>query len=227
MKWSFAVGRTQELLYFMREIKDAGLVKSNPDFPVYIDSPLAKKTTTIFVGDLRGYLDEDAMELVQDGTHMFNFSNLRMTETSAESKELNLDKTPKVIISASGMCDAGRIRHHLKHNLWRDESTVVFVGFQGEGTLGRALLGAGRNLGVSGLRARCLDSGGHPHPESLSLHPQAQHQLSAGLSRPHRLRVPAGLCSHARGPCPQPPTPWPAPETWGPLRSGGLGQPGL
>ena len=139
---SFAVGRTQELLYFMREIKDAKLVKSNPDFPVYIDSPLAKKATTIFVGDLRGYLDEEALELVQDGTHMFNFTNLRMTETGEESKALNMDKTPKVIISASGMCDAGRIRHHLKHNLWRPESTVVFVGFQGEGTLGRTLLKA-------------------------------------------------------------------------------------
>ena len=137
---SFAVGRTQELLYFIREIKDAGLVKSNPDFPVYIDSPLAKKATTIFVGDLRGYLDEDALELVQDGTHMFNFTNLRMTETSEESKALNMDTTPKVIISASGMCDAGRIRHHLKHNLWRSESSIVFVGFQGEGTLGRTLL---------------------------------------------------------------------------------------
>ena len=137
---SFAVGRTQELLYFIREIKDKGMVKSDPDFPVYIDSPLAKKATTIFTGDLRGYLDEEALELVQDGTHMFNFTNLRMTETSEESKMLNMDPTPKVIISASGMCDAGRIRHHLKHNLWRPECTVVFVGYQGEGTLGRSLL---------------------------------------------------------------------------------------
>ena len=86
---------------------------------MYIDSPLAKRATTIFTGDLRGYLDEDARKLVQDGTHMFNFTNLRMTETSEESKALNADPTPKVIISASGMCDAGRIRHHLKHNLWR------------------------------------------------------------------------------------------------------------
>ena len=137
---SFAVGRTQELLYFIREIKDAKLVKSNPDFPVYIDSPLAKRATTIFTGNLHGYLDEDALELVKDGTHMFNFTNLRMTETSEESKALNMDPTPKVIISASGMCDAGRIRHHLKHNLWRPECTVVFVGYQGEGTLGRSLL---------------------------------------------------------------------------------------
>ena len=137
---SFAVGRTQELLYFIREIKDARMVKSDPDFPVYIDSPLAKKATTIFTGDLRGYLDEEALELVQDGTHMFNFTNLRMTETSEESKMLNMDPTPKVIISASGMCDAGRIRHHLKHNLWRPECTVVFVGYQAEGSLGRRLL---------------------------------------------------------------------------------------
>ena len=147
---SFAVGRTQELLYFIREIKDAGLVKSNPDFPVYIDSPLAKKATTIFTGDLRGYLDEEALELVQDGTHMFNFTNLRMTETSEESKLLNMDSTPKVIISASGMCDAGRIRHHLKHNLWRKESSVVFVGYQGEGTLGRTLLEGAKSVKLFG-----------------------------------------------------------------------------
>lgn len=137
---SFAVGRTQELLYFIREIKDKGLVKSVPNFPVYIDSPLAKQATTIFTGDLRGYLDEEARALVKDGEHMFSFPNLRMTESSEESKALNADPTPKVIISASGMCDAGRIRHHLKHNLWRPECTVLFVGYQAEGTLGRHLL---------------------------------------------------------------------------------------
>ena len=137
---SFAVGRTQELLYFIREIKDRGLVSSVKDFPVYVDSPLAKKATTIFCGDLRGYLDEDARALVQDGTHMFNFPGLHLTETVDESKLLTIDKTPKVIISASGMCDAGRIRHHLKYNLWRGDSAVVFVGFQAPGTLGRNLL---------------------------------------------------------------------------------------
>ena len=172
---SFAVGRTQELLYFIREIKDAKLVKSDPDFPVYIDSPLAKKATTIFTGDLRGYLDEDALELVQDGTHMFNFTNLRMTETSQESKELNFDTTPKVIISASGMCDAGRIRHHLKHNLWRPESTVVFVGFQGEGTLGRALLNGVKSVKMFGeeiaVRAQIVNFQG------LSSHADRDHLL--------------------------------------------------
>ena len=137
---SFAVGRTQELLYFIREIKDQGLVTSVPDFPVYVDSPLAKSATTIFCGNLRGYLDQDALELVKDGTHMFNFPGLHLTETVDESKALNEDHTPKVIISASGMCDAGRIRHHLKYNLWRADSAVVFVGFQSPGTLGRNLL---------------------------------------------------------------------------------------
>ena len=173
---SFAVGRTQELLYFIREIKDAKLVKSNPDFPVYIDSPLAKRATTIFTGDLHGYLDEEALELVKDGTHMFNFTNLRMTETSEESKALNLDPTPKVIISASGMCDAGRIRHHLKHNLWRPESTVVFVGFQGEGTLGRALLEGAQSVKLFGeeiaVHARIVNFKG------LSSHADRDHLLA-------------------------------------------------
>ncbi|MBP3493011.1 MAG: MBL fold metallo-hydrolase [Oscillospiraceae bacterium] len=147
---SFAVGRTQELLYFIREIKDQNLVKSVKDFPVYVDSPLAKRATTIFCGDLHGYLDEEAMELVQDGTHMFNFPGLHLTESTEESKLLNLDKTPKVIISASGMCDAGRIRHHLKHNLWRSESSVVFVGFQSPGTLGRHLLDGAESVKMFG-----------------------------------------------------------------------------
>lgn len=147
---SFAVGRTQELLYFIREIKDKGLVRSIPNFPVYIDSPLAKQATTIFCGDLHGYLDEEALALVKDGTHMFAFPNLHLVESSEESKLLNMDVTPKVIISASGMCDAGRIRHHLKHNLWRANSAVVFVGFQGVGTLGRRLLDGAESVKLFG-----------------------------------------------------------------------------
>ena len=136
---SFAVGRTQELLYFIREIKEEGLVESFPDFPVYVDSPLAREATRIFSGDLHGYLDEEAIEDLKGGA-LFQFPGLTLTETSEESKALNMDQTSKVIISASGMCDAGRIRHHLKHNLWRKDSTVVFVGYQAEGSLGRALL---------------------------------------------------------------------------------------
>ena len=137
---SFAVGRTQELLYFLREIKRDGLVRSRPGFQVVVDSPLAAQATRIFSGDLTGYLDEEALALVADGISLFQMENLRLCQTSEESKELNTDPTPKVIISASGMCDAGRIRHHLKHNLWRSECTIVFVGYQANGTLGRSLL---------------------------------------------------------------------------------------
>ena len=151
-------------------------MKSNPDFPVDIDSPLAKKATTIFTGNLHGYLDEDALALVQDGTHMFNFTNLRMTETSEESKALNEEPTPKVIISASGMCDAGRIRHHLKHNLWRKECTVVFVGYQGEGTLGRSLLEGTKSVKMFGeeiaVNAEIVNFQG------LSSHADRDHLLS-------------------------------------------------
>ena len=172
---SFAVGRTQELLYFIREIKDKGLVTSVKDFPVYVDSPLAKKATTIFCGDLRGYLDDDALALVQDGTHMFNFPGLHLTETVDESKLLNMDKTPKVIISASGMCDAGRIRHHLKYNLWRADSAVVFVGFQSPGTLGRNLLDGAESVRLFGediaVRAKIVNFQG------LSSHADHDHLI--------------------------------------------------
>ena len=153
---AFAVGRTQEILYFLRRIKQEHLVKSVADFPVYIDSPLASKATTIFCGDLHGYLDEEALALVKDGTAMFSFPGLRLTESVEESKLLNTDKTPKVIISASGMCDAGRIRHHLKYNLWRRESTIVFVGFQSPGTLGRTLLDGAKSVKLFGEEVAVL-----------------------------------------------------------------------
>ena len=147
---AFAVGRTQELLYFLRRIKQEHLVRSVRDFPVYIDSPLATRATTIFCGDLKDYLDDEALELVKGGADMFSFPGLHMTESLEESKMLNTDKTPKVIISASGMCDAGRVRHHLKYNLWREESTVVFVGFQAPGTLGRSLLEGAESVKLFG-----------------------------------------------------------------------------
>ena len=172
---SFAVGRTQELLYFIRQIKDENLVKSVPNFDVYVDSPLSKAATTIFCGDLRGYLDEEAVALVKDGTHMFSFPGLHLTETVDESKNLNLDPSPKVIISASGMCDAGRIRHHLKHNLWRPESAVVFVGFQSPGTLGRHLLDGAESVKMFGeeiaVRAKIVNFQG------LSSHADRDHLL--------------------------------------------------
>ncbi len=137
---SFAIGRTQELLYFFREMKERGLVKSAPDFPVYVDSPLANAATRIYGGDLEGYLDEETIAVIKAGKEYLCFDDLRISETSDDSKAINFDKTPKVIISSSGMCEAGRIRHHLKHNLWRPECAVVFVGFQAKGTLGRILI---------------------------------------------------------------------------------------
>ena len=104
-----------------------------------MDSPLSVEATQIYSSDLSGYLDDEAAALIRSGSQLFSVSNTRLVVTSDESKALNADRTPKVIIAASGMCDAGRIRHHLKHNLWRPECAVVFVGFQAYGTLGRAL----------------------------------------------------------------------------------------
>ncbi len=135
---SFAVGRTQELLYFIREIKERKLLDS--DFPVYVDSPLAIEATSIFNKNVRSCFDEEAMELVNAGINPIRFSNLHLAVSSEESKAINFDTQPKVIISASGMCEAGRIKHHLKHNLWRPECTVLFVGYQACGTLGRSLI---------------------------------------------------------------------------------------
>ena len=147
---SFAVGRTQELLYFLREIKDRNLVMSVPDFKVYVDSPLAEKATRIYDRDLHGYADEETISILRSGDSPTLFEDLRITETSDESRLLNEDPDPKVIISSSGMCEAGRIRHHLKHNLWRDECTVLFVGYQAAGTLGRILLEGAQKVKLFG-----------------------------------------------------------------------------
>ncbi len=147
---AFAVGRTQEVLYYIRELKAKGLVKCVPNFPVYIDSPLAKEATRIFSGDLRGYLDAAALKHIGDGKQLFSFPNLRLTEGAEESRMLNTAPTPKVILSASGMCDAGRIRHHLKHNLWKPENTIVFVGYQAQGSLGRYLLEGAKSVKLFG-----------------------------------------------------------------------------
>lgn len=137
---SFAVGRTQELLYFIREIKEKKLLSEFQNFEVYVDSPLAIEATTIFQKNMRECFDEEALKLVNAGINPLVFQGLKTTITSDESKLINLNDNPKVIISASGMCEAGRIRHHLKHNLWRPECTVLFVGYQAVGTLGRKLV---------------------------------------------------------------------------------------
>lgn len=137
---SFAVGRTQEILYFIRKIKEERLVQGFDNFNVYVDSPLAIEATNIFNKNMDSCFDEEAMELVRKGINPITFPGLKVSITSEDSKMINFNETPKVIISASGMCEAGRIKHHLKHNLWRSESTILFVGYQAQGTLGRALV---------------------------------------------------------------------------------------
>lgn len=135
----FAVGRTQEMLYFIREIKERGLVTGHGEFPVYVDSPLAIEATSVFLQCDTEFLDDDMQRLIRSGVNPIVFPGLKLSVSQEESRAINDDKTPKVILSASGMCDAGRIRHHLKHNLWRPESMILFVGYQSQGTLGRIL----------------------------------------------------------------------------------------
>ena len=147
---SFAVGRTQEMLYFLRQIKEQQLVKTHPDFEVYVDSPLAVEATSIFGKNVQQCFDEEAKALVEKGINPIGFPGLKLSITSDDSKAINFDQQPKVILSASGMCEAGRIRHHLKHNLWRPESTIVFVGYQTRGTLGRALLEGAKEVKLFG-----------------------------------------------------------------------------
>ena len=147
---SFAVGRTQELLYFIREIKEKELLKEYQNFEVYLDSPLAIEATKIFTKNMRECFDEDALALVNAGINPLIFDGLKTATTSDDSKMINFIEKPKVIISASGMCDAGRIRHHLKHNLWREECTILFVGYQAMGTLGRRLIEGEKNVKLFG-----------------------------------------------------------------------------
>ena len=170
----FAIGRTQELLYLIRTIKEQNLIPAYPDFPVYVDSPLAAEATEIYSSDLYDYFDSETLELLGKGVNPIKFSNLRLSVTSEDSVAINLDKTPKVILSASGMCEAGRIRHHLKHNLWRSDSTVLFVGYQSQGTLGRMIIeGAptvklfGEEIKVSANIEQLAGISGHADKEML------------------------------------------------------------
>jgi len=147
---SFAVGRTQEMLYFLRQIKAEGRVKGHGDFTVYVDSPLAVEATEVFRESDISSFDEDMRALIQKGINPISFSGLVTSVTSEQSKAINFDKNPSVILSASGMCEAGRIRHHLKHNLWRPESTILFVGYQAKGTVGRSLVEGAKKVHLFG-----------------------------------------------------------------------------
>ena len=144
---SFAVGRTQEILYELEKIKEK---KHDEEFnrkyktlmkvPVYVDSPLAISATEIFKKNTDLFEDE-IREKIEAGNNPLEFPGLKFTRTADESKALNESQEPSIIISASGMCDVGRIKHHLKHNIWNPKSTILFVGYQAPGTLGRTIFG--------------------------------------------------------------------------------------
>ena len=147
---AFSVGRTQEMLYYMRRIKTENLLPEYQNFEVYIDSPLAVEATNIFHKNVAECFDEDALALIESGVNPIQFDGLKVAVTSDESKMINVNAKSKVIISASGMCEAGRIRHHLKHNLWRSDSTILFVGYQVPGTLGHSLLNGVKKVKLFG-----------------------------------------------------------------------------
>jgi metallo-beta-lactamase family protein len=133
---AFAIERTQEILYILSEFQRAGKL---PDIPIFLDSPLAIKATEIFKQN-RKYFDDAAMAIIKEGHDPFEMPNLTYTATSAESMTINDHKGSAIIIAGSGMCNAGRIKHHLKHNLWRPGASVVIVGFQAQGTPGRLIV---------------------------------------------------------------------------------------
>lgn len=143
---AFAVERTQDLIYTLSVlVKEQAL----PKVPIIIDSPLAIRATEVFRRHLKE-LDSDTQDMIKSGYNPFEIPGLRYSMTSEESKSLNEMKGGAIIISASGMADAGRIKHHLKHNLWRPESAVVFVGYQAEGTLGRRILDGEKKVRIHG-----------------------------------------------------------------------------
>jgi metallo-beta-lactamase family protein len=145
---SFAVERTQALVYTLRRLKDEGRI---PRADIYIDSPMAVEATKIFARN-PGYYDDEAAEMyhAEDGRDIFADEDIHYVVTAEQSVALNSVRGGAVILSASGMADAGRIKHHLKHHLWRPESTVLFVGYQAEGTLGRRILDGEKQVRIHG-----------------------------------------------------------------------------
>ena len=152
---SFAVGRTQELIYELNRVydSDSEYREAFKDLMVYVDSPMATTATEVFKRNAQVF-DDETKEYIRKGDHPLDFKNLKFTRTSEESMWLNSDRKPKVIISASGMCEAGRIRHHLKHNLWDSRASIVFVGYQAEGTLGRRLVEGAQEVTLFGEKIK-------------------------------------------------------------------------
>lgn len=200
---SFAVGRTQELLYAIRMIKEQGLLKKYGDFPVYVDSPMAVEATQVFLQCDTVCFDDETRALIEKGINPIWFEGLTLSVTADDSKLINTDTRPKVIISASGMCEAGRIRHHLKHNLWRRENLILFVGYQAVNSLGRRLLdGArtvrlfGEDIAVKAKIASLHGMSGHADMEGLLS------WLEAFKKRPYTVFVnhgDEGACENLRG----------------------------
>ncbi len=147
---AFSVGRSQEMLYYMRRIKSENLLPEFADFEVYVDSPMSVQATHVFGENTKDCYNEEAIDLLNKGINPIGFEGLKTSVTSDESRNINFISKPIVIISASGMCEAGRIRHHLKHNLWRRECTILFVGYQVEGTLGNQLLAGVKEVKLFG-----------------------------------------------------------------------------
>ena len=147
---SFAVGRTQEMLYLFRHINNERQAAGKSVFPVYLDSPLANEATGVFLQCDPSYFDGEMRKLLNQGINPLMFESLHIAAGAEESRAINEDLKPKVIISASGMCEAGRVRHHLKHNLWREDCMVLFVGYQANGTLGRLLIDGVKHVRLFG-----------------------------------------------------------------------------
>jgi metallo-beta-lactamase family protein len=145
---AFAVERTQELLFILGKFFRENLI---PSMPVYLDSPLAIAATTIF-RNMKQYYDEETRALLDSGNHPFDFDQLVFTPSALESMEINRHPGAAIVIAGNGMCTAGRIKHHLKHNLWRRGCSLVIVGFQAAGSLGRSLVERARMVRVLGER---------------------------------------------------------------------------
>jgi len=141
---SFAVGRTQDILYILNKLVHEGRLKT---IAIYVDSPLAEEATKIYLAHPEVY-DEEARRILKE--RKTNGLSMHFTESVAESQKINTIRSGAVIIAGSGMCEGGRIQHHLKHNLWRPECSVIFVGFQAEGTLGREIIGGSKKVLVLG-----------------------------------------------------------------------------
>lgn len=157
---AFAVERTQEILYLLSDFQRQGKL---PDIPVFLDSPLAIKATEIFKRN-RKYYDDEAAAIVKNGIDPFSLPNLHYSETTADSIAINDHKGPAIVIAGNGMCTAGRIKHHLKHNLWREGASIVIVGFQANGSTGRKIVDGYETVKIFGddvaVKARVFTIGG-------------------------------------------------------------------